>query len=125
MMKKILICDDAPEILEVINIILSDNGYSVKTISDCNNIIKTIKDYKPDLILLDLWIKNCDGREISKLIRQEEEISNIPILFISALNELDKIANEHSVEGYIKKPFEINELLDTVSRTLDGRSEHQ
>lgn len=123
MKKKILVCDDALEILEVINIILSENGYQVETIDECTNLIAKIKEFEPDLILLDLWIKRCDGREVAKQIHSDPEISDIPIIFVSALNELDKIADEANVQGFIKKPFEIDDLLAKVEAVLTEDNE--
>ena len=119
MAKKILVCDDAVEILEVINIILTDNGYEVKTVEECIHIQEIVREFKPDLILLDLWIKNCDGRDVAKEIKGQEDIANTPIFFVSALNELDKIANEAQVTGFIKKPFEMDDLLAKVGSVFE------
>lgn len=117
-MKKILVCDDAVEILEVINIILTDAGYEIKTLDESIRVVEEIKTFKPDLVLLDLWIKNFDGRDVAKQIQADEETAKTPIFFVSALNELDKIAEEANVQGFIRKPFEMDDLLQKISTVL-------
>ncbi len=118
-MKKILVCDDEESILEVLGIILEDNGYKTLLTSSCERILSLVKDFKPDLILLDLWMKSCDGREVVDKINKEVSVGEIPILFISALNEVDQIAKKANVSGYIKKPFEVELLLDKVKEAIN------
>lgn len=114
--KTILVCDDDQSILEVIQIILEENGYIVKTKTNGKGIQKSISQIKPDLILLDLWMPGIDGKEITKIVKKDGLHSSIPIIIISALNNTQKISQEIGADGFIPKPFDISSLLSTVKK---------
>lgn len=116
MKNRILICDDDESILEVIRIILEEEGYEVKAVNNCFNIEEIISVYDPEIILLDLWMKNYDGRDIAKKIKKIDKYKETPILFISALNDLESIAKESKVTDFIRKPFEMNDLIEKVGK---------
>jgi two-component system, OmpR family, alkaline phosphatase synthesis response regulator PhoP len=115
---KILVCDDDSGILEAIEIILSSNDYEVKTLSTGKGIVKIIKEYQPGLILLDIWMPQVDGTEITKVLKQDPATKNIPIVIISALNDIDKIAKTTGADGTLSKPFMMKDLLKTVETKL-------
>lgn len=119
MRKKILVVDDDLAILEVIRIILDENNYKVLAISDASQVEESITQLKPDLILLDIWMSGFDGRDIIKALRAKEETSKIPILIISANNDTEKIAKESGADGFLAKPFDINDLLSITRKYTD------
>lgn len=116
MSKKILVCDDDQGILEVIKIVLEKEGFEVKLLANGRGIQKIIKDYKPDLILLDIWMPGVDGEEITKILKKTEETSKIPIVVISALNTTEKIAQESGADDFLEKPFDISDLVKIVKK---------
>jgi len=118
---RILICDDELGILEVMQIILEENGYKVKVSENCQFILSSIKEFNPSLIIMDVWIKNFDGRDVIKLIRSKREFVNIPVMFISALNDLAEISAIANVNGYLKKPFDIDELVKVVGVLIQNK----
>jgi DNA-binding response OmpR family regulator len=119
---KILVCDDDQGILDIVSIILESNDYQVKTLNNGKSIEKKISDYKPDLILLDLWMPGADGKEVTKILKRQELTKNIPIIIVSALNETEKISKEIGADGFLAKPFDMNDLLLTVEKMLSNNS---
>lgn len=115
--KKIYIADDDPDILHVLGLILKTRNYDVRTTTNANDIFDP-DGFLPDLILLDIWMSGIDGREVFKQIKQEERLSNIPVLFISANSRLDEIAAETGADGFISKPFEMKFILQKVQELL-------
>lgn len=115
--KKIYIADDDPDILYVLKLILQTRNYTVCTTTNANDIFDP-DGFLPDLILLDIWMSGIDGREILKQIKQEQRLSHIPVLFISANSRLDEIAAETGADGFISKPFEMNFILQKVQEVL-------
>jgi len=113
--KKILVTDDDPAILEVITMILEDAGYEVKTI-DNRNTEKYAEEYLPDAILLDIWMGGVDGRNICKKLKSKKNTAHIPIIIISANKDTEMIAKAAGADGYIKKPFELNDILVLVKK---------
>lgn len=109
-----MVCDDDTGISEVIKIILENNNYNVLTLNTGKAIQKTIKDFKPDVLLLDLWMPGIDGEEITKILKREEATKNLPIIVISALSETAKIAKNSKADDFLPKPFDMDELLKKV-----------
>jgi CheY-like chemotaxis protein len=115
--KKILVADDDPSILEAIQLILEDEGYEVVTTVNGETIYQMEKEY-PDLLLLDIWMSGQDGRDICKFLKSRESTRDIPIIMISANKDTAVIAKESGADGFLAKPFEMNALLDIVSKYI-------
>lgn len=118
MAKHILIIDDDPAILDVIKIILEDKGYRTTVLADSLNIFEFLDGNPPDLILLDIWMSGIDGVEITRKLKRSAKYAGIPVILISANTKGESIAKEVKANGYIAKPFEIDELLKTVEKHL-------
>ena len=82
--KKIFIFDDNLEILELCTEILEDLGCQVKTSPTTNNVEQQVLDYMPDLIFMDNWLPDISGIEATRMIKSNENLKNIPILYFSA-----------------------------------------
>lgn len=120
MSKKILVCDDDEAIAEVLQIMLEEAGYRVKLLFNGKAIQKRIKEYMPDLILLDIWMPGIGGEEVTHLLKTDPTMKHIPIVIISALHEHEvrKIVKKIGASGFLAKPFEMRELLDLVKLQL-------
>lgn len=112
---KILIVDDNPEIREVVNVLLSNEGYLIE--EACNGLEAIDKANDKDLIILDIMMPNMDGYEVCQKIR---ETSNAPILFLTAKSmEQDKTQGFLcGGDDYLPKPFSYGELLGRVKALL-------
>ena len=118
-MPKILVIDDDEPILEVVKTILDGEGYTVETISNWPAVFGKIKDYKPDLIILDIFISGADGRVICKELKKSKTTVNIPVILFSATNRLEAYTKDSNAQGYLKKPFEKDDLVNIVKECLE------
>jgi DNA-binding NtrC family response regulator len=118
MKKCILIFDDDEQILYVCKIILEQQNYRVETRLSCENIIEDIDCIKPDMILLDLRIPEIGGENALSLVRNHKANLNIPVVLFSADTKVEEISNRTHANGFIKKPFEIESLLDIVGHNV-------
>jgi DNA-binding response OmpR family regulator len=116
--RKIMLIDDDPGIVEVTSLVLAEKGYEVATIAQNDNIQECIKKNLPDLIVLDLWIFHHNGQQILQEMRQDPVVKDIPVILMSANNELGQIAQKIRANGYIPKPFDINELIEKIKSLL-------
>ncbi len=116
----ILAVDDTIENLSYLNTILNET-YNVRATPDVNLAIQSIQLNKPDLILLDIKMPIIDGFEACKLIKQNKDLEQIPIIFISAMNDINnKVeAFENGGVDYITKPFEPKEVLARIKTQLE------
>ncbi|HBE19103.1 MAG TPA: hybrid sensor histidine kinase/response regulator [Cyanobacteria bacterium UBA11149] len=116
----ILIVDDTPENLQVLSATLSERGYKVRGVIKGQMAIRAAKSAPPDLILLDIRMPEMDGYEVCQRLKADPQTHDIPIVFISALDEvLDKVkAFQAGGVDYITKPFQVEEVLARVENQL-------
>ena len=118
--KTILVVDDEKSIMELLVFNLQKEGYNTLEAYDGVTAVDMAINKKPDLILLDVMIPKLDGISVCKNIRYALNISNIPILMISAKDtESDKIVGlEMGADDYITKPFQIREVMARIKANL-------
>ena len=114
----ILIVDDDDEIREVMRTVLEVEGYSVIEARDGREALETLHrgGPRPQLILLDLMMPVMDGQQFRETQRRDAQLSNIPVVLVSAFAPLDVHAESLGAAGYLQKPFELDTLLDVVAR---------
>ena len=118
MKKKILIYDDDQEILLLCKAILSKYDFVVETLSMCENILRDIQKFNPDLILMDLWIPQIGGEKAIEIIKQNETTKQLPVLIFSANADIKEISEKVNADGYIEKPFSISSFIETIKKHL-------
>ena len=116
--KSILIYEDDQEILFLCKKLLSKNNYRVETLSRCENVIADIDRIKPNLILMDLWIPEIGGEKAISMIKENPATRHIPVLLFSANAEIKEICKKINADGYIKKPFDIHTLKETIEQNI-------
>lgn len=113
--KKVLVVDDDNDILDVIRIILEDEGYEVSTLDNGREVPEELANNMPDLILLDVMLCGMDGRDICKSLKSHSLYKLIPIIMISASHNLQGLLDEEgAADGFISKPFDIDNLIAVV-----------
>ncbi|HET6242979.1 MAG: response regulator [Bacteroidetes bacterium] len=117
MKKCILICDDDIDILEVTKIVLQ-KSFKVETLTHCNDIFKNYEKYKPDLILMDLWIPDMGGEAITRLLKSSSKTKKTPVIIFSANNDIEKVSFNAGADGFLRKPFDIKTLNQAINDFL-------
>lgn len=115
--KKLLVVDDDPNICDLIEIYFTKEGFDVKSVMEGDKALPVIRDFEPDIILLDLMLPGMDGYDICREVRKE---SDVPIIMLTARGEtLDKVVGlELGADDYVSKPFETKELIARVKAVL-------
>ena len=116
--KKIAVADDDPGILDAVTMMLDMEGYDVYATLNGNDIIEQAE--LPDLYILDIWMSGSDGRELCKKLKSEEKTKNIPVILISASNNLKHSAETAGADDFLAKPFEIDALLQKIEMLLSN-----
>ncbi|MGN8070666.1 two-component system response regulator [Mucilaginibacter sp. SG564] len=121
MAKKIFVIEDDKDIRDTIVYVLEEAGYEVIA-SDNARILKKVSELEPDLILLDNWLtdwtSDLSGQQLSKALKNDPATSHIPVILISAVNNLKEIAKAGEADGYIQKPFDLTQLTEVVKRHI-------
>ncbi len=128
-MKKIFVVDDEEHILEILNYNLTKEGFEILEFRNGLDLMNHLIDQKnslPDLIILDVMMDKMDGIETCKKIRDNKNLRNIPVVFLTAKSdEIDKIIGlEMGGDDYITKPFSIKELISRVKAILRRLSDN-
>jgi DNA-binding response OmpR family regulator len=120
-MAKILIVDDDVEITTLLNTILSLSGFEISVVNDSTLAMETAESMKPDLFILDLMMPQPNGFELCRMIRSNPNLINIPIIIITAMDDLDSknIAYAAGANDYLPKPFDQEELPKRINALLN------
>ncbi|MEO3406585.1 response regulator [Mucilaginibacter sp. CAU 1740] len=119
-MRRILAVDDDKDILDIIRYILEESGYEVDVLADGAKLFDHVKNYTPDLILLDIMLGNLDGRELCRKLKEGNDTKAIPVILVSASHNPGKLGQEGAPNDFIAKPFDIDDLLGSISRQLNN-----
>lgn len=116
----ILIVDDRPENLRLLSTMLLEQGYKIRQALSGKMAIKSVEKAIPDLILLDIMMSDMDGYEVCQRLKADERTAKIPVIFLSALNDVFDQVKGFTVGGadYITKPFQFEEVLVRVKNQL-------
>lgn len=117
---KILAVDDEPDILEIIAYNLVKEGYEVATAGNGVDAIKTAKDFRPDLIILDIMMPKMDGIETCRQLRELDKLKDTFIVFLTARNEefVEVMGFNAGADDYIAKPIKPRALISRINAIL-------
>jgi DNA-binding response OmpR family regulator len=116
---KVLIVDDNLEILEILSIVVEEDGHTVRAIEDADQFFTNVDAFKPDLILLDIMLGKHDGRQLCADLKSNHKTKNIPVVMISASHSPYSFKEKQcQPDGFIPKPFDITEVTRIVNQFL-------
>ncbi len=118
MKKKVFIFDDNLEILELCTEILEDLGFQVKTSPTTNFIEKQVQEFLPDLIFMDNWLPDISGIEATQLLKANQDLKNIPVVYFSANININQLAEQAGADNFIAKPFDIDLFEEMVLKYI-------
>jgi DNA-binding response OmpR family regulator len=117
-MKKIMVVDDEKDLLALAKGYLKKAGYDVAVTTSCKDGADILVSFRPNLIFLDINVGSEDGREMCRQIKSLAEHKHIPIVLISADDDLLKTYKEYAADSFLRKPFQPSELLDVAASYL-------
>jgi DNA-binding response OmpR family regulator len=115
--KKILVVDDDPAMTTLLTKVLQEHDFEVKAVNEAVEGLEYAMGHKPDLIILDVMMPIVNGFNFCRLIKQEQDQKDIPILLLTARDQLKdiEIGLEMGAEAYLTKPLNVEELLRTIN----------
>ena len=118
MTRRILIVEDQADVAQLIDVVLKGEGYTVAIAKDGAQGLMLARDWKPDLILMDIMLPGVDGGALIARLRQEPETADLPIIAMSASRTLRDRTAELQADALLSKPFDVDALLVQVSFLL-------
>lgn len=120
-MKNILIVDDDPDVITLLQVLLKNNGYEVLTAHKEDEIYYQLEVYKPDLIIMDVLLSGADGRIICKKLKASDGFKHIPVMMFSGHPGAQKNMLDYGADDFVSKPFQGNLLLERIEMMLHAR----
>lgn len=120
--RKILVVDDDEELVELITDVLdSDGRFEVRIANNGFDAGMMVKDYRPDLIVLDVMLPDINGKEVCQRVRSDPNLEGVRIICISGMIEDDKIGDLRTAgaDDFLPKPFEVDQLIQRICHQLD------
>lgn len=109
--------DDDSDIVEILSYVLSEAGYETRILTHGETIFNEIKEFKPNLILMDVMLGGMDGRVICHDIKTNPSMSSLPVILISGTHDLAKSLHlPGAPDDFIAKPFNLDHLLEKVAQ---------
>lgn len=112
----VLIFDDDDDLLTIFSFLFEDMGWQVFTHPTCDDVLERTRQTKPDLILMDNWIPAIGGIAATQLLKADEELKGIPVIYISANNDVKALSEQAGADAFIAKPFDFGELSDLAKK---------
>ena len=115
-MKRVLVCDDDREILEVLELILSSAGWEVITSENVIGIIEQVEHARPSVIVMDNWIPDTGRIIATQHLKNHPNYRSIPVVYSTANDNISELAKQAGAELAISKPFDLEELEQIMEK---------
>lgn len=122
-MQKIMVVDDEPDIIESVKMILESEGYEVTGAENGEECLKKLKDMEVDLILMDFFMPQMDGRMVIENIRKKPGLKPVKIAFLTSATFRKRgmeTLEELNISDYITKPIEIDDFIERIKKILSN-----
>lgn len=118
LMDKVLVVDDDADLLEMVDMALSKQGFTTSTLNNGKYFFNTVESFRPDIILLDIFLGDADGRKLCHQLKEVATSQSIPVILYSA-GHISGSSIEHShANAFVSKPFDIKQLVEKIKVLL-------
>ncbi len=118
MKKKVLIIENDQDIRLIVDFILTEQDFITMSIPEPEDLLAIIP-FRPDVILLDEFINSRPGHRLCRKIKQVAALKDVPVIILSTADDIELIAKECEANDYVRKPFDVEEMVDKVVRIVN------
>jgi DNA-binding response OmpR family regulator len=121
--KRIFVADDQQEVLSLLKDFLTSHNFEVMTCKESKNVLRLIRSFKPELILLDLLMPELGGFDVCEILNNEPETRGIPIIVISGLSDPGEVKKAYNlgVVDYLIKPFSLDDMERKINKAIENK----
>lgn len=119
--KRVVVFDDDKDLLDIYSFIFEEEGWEVHTSQNCDQVLEIVAELSPHLILMDNWIPNIGGMAATQLLKNDPQLQSIPVMYISANNEVAALSKKAGADGFIAKPFDFDQLMELSESLLNKK----
>ena len=123
---KVLVIDDEPEITDIVETFLTESGYTVEVENNAVQALAKAREFKPDVILLDIMMPEVDGYGVCQELKKDSALAHVPVIFLTGKDRNDDMGRSFKAGGdmFIKKPFSCERLLEIVNIVVMSTGKH-
>lgn len=118
MAKRIIVLDDNQDILEIVHETLIYENFDVKSTSKSDEVIPLIKEFNPDLVILDYRVAGLNGGELCRQIKSHPDFNDLPVIIFSAYIRHNDELFAYGCDAILNKPFNLTELVEKVNNLI-------
>lgn len=118
MARRVLIADDEPLTAEMLALMLTFRGYDVVCACNGPDALRQAREAQPDLVLLDVLMPGMDGETVTRALREDPSLCDVPVVLISSEDESEIEWRESGADLFLQKPFDVRELPDVLERVF-------
>ncbi|MEO5562496.1 MAG: response regulator [Chitinophagaceae bacterium] len=115
---EVLIVDDDVDLLEMVSLVLRRHAMTVTCLVNGSGVLESIQTKKPDIILMDIYLGDSDGRDLCRTIKSTKEFQDIPVILYSAGNIPAASIETSGANDFITKPFDISVLVNKINKEV-------
>ena len=119
MEKRILVVDNDDEMGDLFKEIFNDGSYTIFFHEETDDVFELIKAHQPHVIVLDYNLNGTNGGELCRQIKQNTEVSDIPVILFSGFPKAIYASENYGYDAFVEKPFDIDEIKETVDKQID------
>jgi DNA-binding response OmpR family regulator len=120
-MTKVLVVDDDADLLEMVSLVLTRYNMKVNPLEKCLQFQDTVSSDIPDIVLMDIYLGECDGRELCLKFKKSSTYPGIPVILYSAGNVTQASVNDSLADEFMAKPFDIQRLVNRINHHLNTK----
>ena len=115
--RKVMIIENDPDIRDIVSFVLSEEGFIIFSTPEPETL-HHIVEFKPDVILIDEFINSKPGHRLCLKIKNNALLNEVPVIVLSTANDIELIATECQANDYIRKPFDVHEMVEKVVKIV-------
>ena len=118
-MKRVLILDNDPDVLDVMKEALTYEGFEVTCVGEASDVTALVRDHNPDLLIIDYILNGVNGGELCHQVKSNEKTSGLPIVLVSAYPRVLKSLGDYGCDDFIPKPFDLEDLVERIKKLVN------
>jgi len=120
--KRIIIFDDDSDLLDIFAFLFEEDGWDAYTFQSCDEVIRIGAAFFPDLVVTDNWIPSIGGIAATQLLKGDASLKKIPVIYVSANNDVGELSKKAGAEAFVAKPFNFDPLLALARSLVNKKS---
>jgi len=119
-MKRVLILDNDPDVLDVMNEALTYEGFDVVCFSETDDAIALVKKHDPDLLIIDYILSGINGGELCRQVKTNKLTADLPVVLVSAYPRVLQSSGDYDCDDFIPKPFDLEDLVERIKKLTEN-----